>query len=144
MEWLVYLVSNSEVPIEDDTLPVRVVADNLAENRQAIANVITDLPQLWEVYAPVLAKLNPQLLREIAAMAQRKHKGPEYDIRFVSKEIGMASTLGQAIDAMGVEALIDVLNDPQKNLQNLSAKDRRKLDEWFKRIAQVREASGNS
>jgi hypothetical protein len=64
-------------------------------------------------------------------MAQRKQKGPQFDIRLIVKEIGMATTLDQVIDALGVEAFVKEIEQRKKLFQKLSAEKRQKLKALF-------------
>src|SRR5262249_31393842 len=114
MERLGYLVSNTAVPVEDGALPVHLGAAGSNEDQRRVVRVAVSRPRLWQMYGLFVATTLPNLVMEMATMAQRKPKGPQFDIRYVAKEIGMASTLQQAVDAMGVDALIAALKEPSK------------------------------
>jgi len=83
------------------------------------------------MYSYWLATTNPKLLQEVAAMAQKKHKGPQFDIGYAVKEIGASSTMEQTIKTLGVEAVLAALKE-EKLLKKLSSEDRQKLKDSLK------------
>jgi hypothetical protein len=131
MERLVYLVSNTAIPVENDTLPVHLLAQDSVENDLAVVRLIAEESRLWEMYASYMASRSPKLWKEILEMAQRKHKGPQFDIRLIVKEIGITTALDQVIDALGVEAYLKDMEQRKKLFKKLSAEERQKLKALF-------------
>src|SRR5262249_20324004 len=112
-------------------VPVHLVAEDAVDTQRAVICLVADQQRLWEMYSPLLASTNLTLLQEVLAMAQRKNKGPQFDIRYLVKEMGSEKTLEQTIEALGVDAVLAALKQ-KKLLQKLSPEDRQKLEELFK------------
>ena len=131
LERLVYLVSNSTIPVEHDSLPVHLVAAEPIENQQAVLRVFAEQPSLWDVYGPILASLHSDLLGEIITMAKRKHKGPQFNIGPLAKEMVPGSIMEQLIKTLGADTIFATLKD-ESLLEKLSPKDRRKVEDSLK------------
>jgi hypothetical protein len=106
------LVSNRQVPVERDSVPVHLLTKEPLETGQRIAQVLAAQPDLWTMYGAWLALTFPALWEEVRRMARRKGSGPVLDMRPLIEHMGLAEVIRQAgvknlIGELGVKALID-------------------------------------
>ena len=59
-----WLVSNSDVPIDNENAPVRAVSEQSVEEMRKLAEVVIAGNEIWEVYCGLIGMLNPNLRKE--------------------------------------------------------------------------------
>jgi hypothetical protein len=102
LERAVLLVSNREVPVERDSVPVHLLVREPLETARQVARVLRTNQDLWNVYGPWLATMNPALWEEVRAMGRKKNQGPVFDFEPVIAYMG----LGQLINQIGMDRVI--------------------------------------
>jgi hypothetical protein len=122
----VWLVSNRDVPIDRESVPVHLVSEESTTNERAVAQLIVSQPDWRKVYIPWLVTLFPTLWEEIMAMARRENASEEIDFSGVIKVIGVKGLVEQVglkrvIKEFGPKRVIDEL------LSQLSPDEREEL-----------------
>ncbi len=110
----VLLVSNREVPVERDSIPVHLLVREPLETTRKVAEQVADQRDLWQLYAGWIVSMFPALAEEMRKMAKKAELGPIIDMRPIIKKLGMAEVIGQldvkeVIDAVGVEKVVDAV-----------------------------------
>jgi hypothetical protein len=89
--------------------------------------------RFWELYAPLLSTLHPDIWKEakIMAKSKRKSRGPNWSLWL--EEVGLqkyveALKVGDYIDTVGPKKVLKEIGI-DRILANLSAEDRQKLKE---------------
>jgi hypothetical protein len=103
LERAVMLVSNRELPVERDSVPVHLLVKEPLETARQVAQVLQTNQDLWTVYGPWLATMNPALWEEVRQMGRKKSQGPVFDFEPVIAYWG----LGQLIKQIGLERVIE-------------------------------------
>jgi hypothetical protein len=112
LERAVLLVSNRQVPVDRDSVPVHLLTREPADTARAVAQVLRAHQELWKLYGPWLATRNPLLWEEIRHMGRKKGQEPEFDLRPVVEYLGMAEVIHQVgikrvIDEIGAKRVIE-------------------------------------
>jgi hypothetical protein len=103
MQRQVYLVSRSELPVEQESLPLHVLAKEPPETEQAVARVLASQPNLLQDYAQWIAGLHPTLAEELLAMAKSTEKGFKFHMEPLVRLFGMK----RVIEELGLKRVID-------------------------------------
>jgi hypothetical protein len=119
-----WLVSNRDVPIDPESVPVRMVSEQSAEQTRELAKVVTASDELWDNYGPWLSVLYPRLWKEFDAMAVkrgRKEIDWRVDGELLAKIIRAATSeqLRQVggdtlLDKIGVDGFVATLTPEQR------------------------------
>lgn len=73
--WSLFLVSGTDLPVEEASLPMHLIARESGETEGAVARLVASSAALWERYGSWLASLHPAAYEEVQSMA-RQTKGP--------------------------------------------------------------------
>jgi hypothetical protein len=87
----IWLVSNSDVPVDLESAPVRLVSGQTLEQTRALAQIVVQNDELWQQYASWVAILYPEFAEEFRIMASKRNKGEidlSANIRRVLRELG--------------------------------------------------------
>jgi hypothetical protein len=106
------LVSNRQVPVEPDTIPVHLLVREPLEATRAVAREVATRADLWRLYSGWVAQLFPELWKEVRAMAKGKGYGPNLDWGPVLETVDVKDMLRQlgakrVIDEMGLQTILD-------------------------------------
>ncbi len=101
----VFLVSGSELPVEEASLPLHLIAQESGETEQAVARLVAGRAELWERYSGWLASLHPAVFEEVQGMAKQKKEPLRLDLTPIVKTMGME----WVIEHLGVKRVIEHL-----------------------------------
>jgi hypothetical protein len=106
-----FLVSNRDVPVERDSVPVHLLVREPVEATRALAQEVASQADLWAVYSGWLATMFPGLWEEVKQMASRAKRGPILDFRPIIEKIGLDEFVRQVglkrmIEEMGLKQVI--------------------------------------
>jgi hypothetical protein len=137
---LIYLVSSSDLPIEEDSLPLHIVGIEPIATEREVVRLVLEQPILRERYGGWLASLHPQAWREAEAMARATKRQLVLDIRPAIEFLGWDEVIKQlgierVIEHLGSKEVIDRLGPKEvikqigldNLLANLSPAERREL-----------------
>jgi hypothetical protein len=126
--WLI-LVSNREVPVERDSIPLHLLVQEPLDATRAAAREVATQPDLWQLYSNWLATFFPDLWQEVRQMAKESESGPVIDLRRVVEVLGLEEFIEQVgskriIDTLGVDGIAARLSPEQQRemLQRLQAR----------------------
>jgi hypothetical protein len=85
----VLLVSGRDLPVEEATLPLHLVAREPAETEQAMARLVVGRADLWDRYGGWLAALHPRAYEEVGTMARRTREPLKMDLSPIVRTMGM-------------------------------------------------------
>jgi hypothetical protein len=117
-----WLVSNREVPIDEESAPVSVVSDQSVERAFALATVVASSDVLWQTYGPLLGVLFPHQRKEFEDMATRQRR-QKAEWAFITrnaidgaspKELVKAEAAQAIIDKIGLDGLLAALTPEQR------------------------------
>ncbi len=128
----VFLVSGSELPVEEDSLPLHLIGRGRPEVERGVAEFLATRQLLWERYGGWLASLHQEAYKEVVNMAKTSKRGfnPSLDavietmgMDWVIEHVGLKRVLDQAgmrrvLDEVGVDKLAAALT-PQERLELL-------------------------
>jgi hypothetical protein len=125
------LVSNREVAVERDSLPVHLLTAEPLQRQREVVEVLRAQPQLWSQFVGGLVWLHPALTKEMATMGRTKTKGLKPDIRPAIRHLGWEEILGQAglkelIEQVGAKPIINEIG-LAKVASQLSAAQRQEM-----------------
>jgi hypothetical protein len=132
LEHPIFLVSARELPVEEASLPLHLLAWESAETEQAVARLVAERPELWERYGGWLASLHPAAYEEVRAMA-RQTRGPlRLDLTPIVKTMGMEWVIEQlgpqrVIEQLGAQRVIEQLGGVKQLWAELTPEQRRQL-----------------
>lgn len=90
-----WLVSNRDVTIDEESAPVSVVSDQSPDRALTLARVVVASAELWQTYGPLLESHFPDQREEIEDMAAKRGR----------KKFGMGDLARNAIDLATPEEL---------------------------------------
>jgi hypothetical protein len=145
----VLLVSGSTVAVERDSMPLHVLAKEPEETRLAVARLVVENAELWQVRSTCLGTFLPDVWKEIVRMARAKKEQAAFDLRpllevlgpdeFI-KEVGLKAAIEElgikrVVDEIGVKRVVDEIGAKQvveelgmdELLAGLSPKQRKEL-----------------
>jgi hypothetical protein len=110
----VLLVSNRDVPVERDSIPVHLLVREPLESTRLLARQVASQAELWKLYSGWLASMFPELYEEIRKMATSE-LGPIIDVRPVIEKLGLDNVIHQlgvkkVVEAIGVDAIAEALS----------------------------------
>jgi hypothetical protein len=118
----VYLVSTVDLPVDDDSLPLHVLAQEPQEQERQVGGYLVETPERLDAYASLFAVLHPVAWKEVKAMARQRRPGLTIDLRPAVEDLGLDEVIRQ-IDA---KAILERMNI-DTILANLPAAKRKEL-----------------
>ena len=121
-----WLVSNRDVPIDEESTPVRLVSEQSDEQIRELATAVLASDEMWQRYGSWLAALNPQFRKELQIMATKRKSGDidlGANIRQLFQELGPE---GQTQLALLIKDHLEVVG-PDNFLAELSPEQREEL-----------------
>lgn len=112
-----WLVSNSKVPIDEESAPISVVSEQSVERALELANVVVMNNELWRAYAPLLGTLHPEMLKELDAMAAKHGRGDidwPLALKKLSERIGPKEAAKTVIEQISLDDLLAILTPEQR------------------------------
>jgi hypothetical protein len=111
---VVYLVSGSELPVDQDSLPLHVIGRGPPETERAVAEFVAQRPALLEMYGGFLTVLHPEAWKEVESMAKTKRKGFDFELEPLFEAVGLkrvidAAGLDRVIEAVGLDRVIEAV-----------------------------------
>jgi hypothetical protein len=132
----VYLVSGTELPVEQDSLPMHIIGKEPRETERLVAALVVQQPGLLETYGGFLAVLHPEAWKEVEGMAKTKRKGFDFDLEPLFEAVGLkrvieAAGLDRVIATVGIKRIIQE-KGVEWLLAQMSPEQRRELKEHLK------------
>lgn len=130
-----WLVSNSEVPIDLESAPLRMVSEKSSEEAIQLAEIAAVSEKLWNVYGPLLGAFFPEHQKEFDAMATKRRRDEiNWSLVFSNaskttnvKNLVTGGGLGEVIHKIGLDNLLTLLSPEQQ--RNLIKRDEiKKID----------------
>jgi len=108
------LISRTDLPVGQDSLPLHLLAGGDRETEQAIIPVLLGLPSLLEQYSQWLASLHPDLIKELRSMTKKKDKGPVFHLDALVELVGAKHVIEEVgakrfVEALGPDRVIEEL-----------------------------------
>ncbi|HEX5270072.1 MAG TPA: hypothetical protein VFW33_06285 [Gemmataceae bacterium] len=128
---VVFLVSGADLPVEEDTLPLHVLAREPQETEREVAEFVVQRPKLWEEYAGWLGMLHANAFAEVEAMAKTKGGRLDFEIEPLIRVFGIE----QVVDKLGPARLAEQLKK-KRFLSQLSPETCRELIELLRQQAE--------
>jgi hypothetical protein len=113
----IFLVSGSELPVEEASLPLHLIAQESGATEQAVAHLVAGSPELWERYGGWLASLHPARFKEVQGMARQSKGALRLDLTPIVEMMG----IGWVIEQLGAKQVIEHLGAKQV-IEHLGAK----------------------
>ena len=128
----VLLVSGRDLPVEEASLPLHLVAREAAETEQAVARLVAGRPELWERYGGWLASLHPAAYEDVQGMARQTREPLRLDLTPIVESMGMDWVIEQlgvkrVIEQLGARRVIDGLGGVKQLYAELTPEERRQL-----------------
>jgi hypothetical protein len=129
----IFLIDSKTVPVEPESVPLHLAAEESRESELALARVIVEEPRYWELFGTLLNALHPNIWKEAKQMARSKKKPDGFDMTPVIEEVGLekyleAVKIDDIIDTYGAKNLVKKLGI-ERFVASLSADERQKLKE---------------
>jgi hypothetical protein len=99
------LVSGRELPVEEASLPLHLIAPEAGDSERAVARLVAGRPELWERYGGWLASLHPAAYEEVQGMARQTKRPFRLDLTPIVNTMGM----DWVIEHLGAERVIEHL-----------------------------------
>ena len=136
-----FLVSGRQLPVEEASLPLHLVARQPAETERAVARLVAGRADLWERYGGWLASLHPAAYGEVEGMARQTTKPLRLDLTPIVRTMGMDWVVEQlgarrvvehlgakrVVEELGLRRVVDELGGVKRLLADLSPEQRREL-----------------
>lgn len=100
---LLFWVSGSDLPVEKENLPLRVVGRAPPAIERQVAELVVGDPHLQKLYGGWLMILHPRAWKEAETMARASGKSLRIDLRPAIEHMG----LGRVIDQVGIDRVIE-------------------------------------
>jgi hypothetical protein len=125
---LLYLVSSVELAVDEDSLPLHILAREPPTLERAVAQLVMQQRALWEVYLPVLAGLHEETWHEVAAMGRAIKRDVKLNLEGLAEYLDVQhviQVLGtkRLIEEMGPKRLIEEMG-PKRLIEEVGA-------DWF-------------
>jgi hypothetical protein len=119
------LVSNRDVPVERDTVPVHLLASEPPDTARELAREVVSQPDLWPLYGGWLAVRFPDLWPEVQQMAHRGRQSPVIDFRPLIEKMGMDEFVRHVdleflMNKLGAERLMQAVG-PERLIEAVGA-----------------------
>jgi hypothetical protein len=128
----VYLVSTVDLPVDDDTLPLHVLAQESPERERQVGEFVVASPERVETYGGMFSVLHEAAWKEVETMARRSRRDFERDIaaaliRQAGEEVVIRELdKKKIIRQIGAKHIVEAL-DPETIVANLPPAKRREL-----------------
>jgi hypothetical protein len=127
-----YLVSGADLPVEEASLPLHLIAQDLGETEAAVARLVVGRDELWERYGGWLASLHPVAYQEVKDMAKQKKGSLRLDLTPIVELMGMpwvVEQLGvkQVVEQLGLPRVVDEVGGVKQLWEALTPAQRREL-----------------
>jgi len=90
-----YLVSTVDLLVDEDSLPLHVLALGPAAREQEVGEYLAATESRWEALGGVFSVLHPGVWKEVEAMARRTRRTLTLDIRPAVEYLGLAEVIRQ-------------------------------------------------
>jgi hypothetical protein len=109
-------VSAVDLPVDEDSLPLHVLAQEPVEKQRQIGQFIAGEADWLEIYRGVFATLHPQIWRELQTMGRSRQRKLSFDIRPVAEYMGLKELIRQigekaVIEQIGEKAVIEQIGE---------------------------------
>jgi hypothetical protein len=104
------LVSNREVAVDRDSLPLHLLTPEPQATQQEVVRVLGNHRELWPAYVAWLASAHPGLLQELTQMGKKKTEALELNVRPLFQHLGWQEILRQ----VGLHDLVTHLTAEQR------------------------------
>jgi hypothetical protein len=127
----VFLVSTVDLPVDDESLPLHVLAAEPPAREREVGQFLTATAERLAAYGGVFSVFHQATWREVEAMAQRNRRTLTIDISPVVETLGLEEVIRQigaekVLREIGPKKVMDQL-DVQTIWDNLPASKRRQL-----------------
>jgi hypothetical protein len=102
---VVFLVSGTELPVDQDSLPMHIIGKESVATERAVAQFVVQRPALLRAYGGFLATLHPGVWKEVEAMAKTKRQRFDFQIEPLIEAVG----LKRVVDAAGLDRVIETV-----------------------------------
>jgi hypothetical protein len=127
----VFSVSGSDLPVDEDSLPLHLVGREPLATEREVARLVLAQPELQQRYGGWVASLHPAAWKEAEAMAKTAGKGLKIDFRPAIETLGLKYVL----DQVGFDRVIEEMGDKEvikrmgleRMLATLTPAERREL-----------------
>jgi hypothetical protein len=137
----VLLVSGRELPVEEASLPLHLIAREAGETERAVARLVAASAALWDRYGGWLASLHPAAYEEVQGMARQTKRPFRLDLTPIVKTMGMEWVIEQlgakrvieqlgarrVIEQLGARRVIEQLGGVEQLWAELTPEQRRQL-----------------
>jgi hypothetical protein len=128
----VFLVSSRELPVEEASLPLHLLAREADETERAVARLVAGSPELWERYGGWLASLHPDAFEEAQGMAKQRRGGLRLDLAPIVESMGMDWVIEQlgaerVIEHLGLKRVVDKVGGVKRLWAELSPEQKQQL-----------------
>jgi hypothetical protein len=128
----IFLVSGKDLPVEEASLPLHLVAQETGETERAVARLLAGRAELWERYGGWLASLHPAAYEEVQGMARKTTKPLRLDLTPIIKTMGMEWLIEhvgakRVIEQLGAKRVVKELGGVKQFLAELSPEQRQEL-----------------
>jgi hypothetical protein len=135
---LVFLVSGTQLPVEENSLPLHLIGREPRETEEAVARLVAARPRLWQQYGGWLATLHPEAYQGVLHMARTTREKFDFDLEPLVETMG----LDWVLQKLGVERVINqlgsdrvikqlgpdgIINQLEKMSKRLTPEQRRRL-----------------
>lgn len=127
----IYLVSWSDLPLDEDSLPLHVLRPPNHSGDEKLLRFVIQNPNRAEEFGPWLATLHPAIFKEFPEMAKAIEKGPRIELEPLIEFLGadkVIESIGieRLIEWVGIERLLDHL-EPKMLVSGMSPAQRHRL-----------------
>jgi hypothetical protein len=118
-----WLVGNRDVPIDEESTPVRMVSEQSVDQIRELAIAVLASDEVWRRYGSWLAALNPHFRKELQIMATKRKSGDidlGANIRQLFQELGpegqtqLALLIKDHLEAVGPDNFLAELSPEQR------------------------------
>ncbi len=102
----IWLVSNRSVPIDAESASLRMVSEQTVEQTLELARLVAASAATWQIYAPLLVTLYPEVWKEINIMGA-KHGRDELNLNLILKNVSKAASPKQLAESEGLRDVIE-------------------------------------
>ncbi len=108
----VYLVSGSELPVEEDSLPLHLIGKEPPETERAVAEFLVAQEALWERFSGWLAAFHLDAYKGVESMAKTTKGGFNPTLEGIIDTMGVEWVLQQVgvkrmVEQVGVERMVE-------------------------------------
>jgi hypothetical protein len=122
----VFLVSTVDLPVDDESLPLHVLAAEPPEREREVGQFLAATEERLATYASAFSVFHQATWREVETMAQRSRRTFAIDLRPLIETLGLEEVIRQIGEEKLLREVLGKLN-VQTILDNLPAAKRRQL-----------------